>query len=181
MTAGFWIRLGCLSAAALVVGAAEAAGDAAAGQWKVNTCLGCHGVENYFSVYPSYRVPKISGQHGDYIVAALKDYRTGARKHPTMRANASALSDQDIDDIAAYLSGEPIAQPAPDTSVDKPEQPSTAAAPAPDKTAAPVTTAPTPSETQAAPAASGATLPAAAPSAEAKAKAHSARRSKRDH
>jgi len=84
-------------------GNAMAAGDAAAGVAKAQTCLGCHGVEHYVNVYPSYHVPKIAGQHEAYLIAALKAYRGKLRAHPTMQANAGLLTDQDIEDIAAYF------------------------------------------------------------------------------
>lgn len=80
-----------------------AAGDPAQGAIRGETCLGCHGVVSYSNVYPTYRVPKLGGQHPEYISAALKGYRSGERSHPTMQAQASGLSDQDIEDIAAYL------------------------------------------------------------------------------
>ena len=83
---------------------ANAQGDAAAGKDRFYTCLGCHGIPDYANAYPTYHVPKIAGQHATYIESALKAYRSGARKHSTMRAQASSLSDQDIKDIAAYLS-----------------------------------------------------------------------------
>jgi len=82
---------------------AMAAGDAQAGRDKATTCLGCHGIPDYHNVYPSYRVPKLGGQHAQYIVAALHEYRDGQRSHKTMHAQASSLSDQDIEDIAAWL------------------------------------------------------------------------------
>ena len=69
------------------------------------TCLGCHGVGSYTNVYPTYKVPKLGGQHGEYIAAALKAYRAGERSHATMEAHASSLTDQEIDDVAAYLAG----------------------------------------------------------------------------
>ena len=87
---------------------AEAAGDAARGKTLGYTCLGCHGIENYKSVYPTYSVPKLRGQHPEYIVAALQEYKKSERSHPTMHAHASSMSDQDMQDIAAYLSGEPV-------------------------------------------------------------------------
>ena len=65
--------------------------------------MGCHAIEGAFSVYPSYRVPKLSGQHPDYVVAALKAYKTGQRSHKTMVAQAATLSEQDMLDIAAYF------------------------------------------------------------------------------
>lgn len=82
---------------------AAAAGDAAAGREKSYTCLGCHGVEHYVNVYPSYHVPRIAGQHAEYLTVALQAYRAGTRQHQTMQANAGLLSDQDIADIAAYF------------------------------------------------------------------------------
>ncbi|MFK8080320.1 MAG: cytochrome c [Granulosicoccus sp.] len=101
-----FFRAGLLSASmALVVGTplAQAAGDAAAGEGKAYTCLGCHGVKHYVNTYPSYHVPKIAGQHAEYLVAALQAYRAKTRSHPTMQANAALLSDQDIEDIAAWF------------------------------------------------------------------------------
>jgi cytochrome c553 len=84
---------------------ASAAGDADRGKQLSYTCLGCHGIENYKNVYPTYNVPELGGQHSSYIVAALKEYRSGERSHATMHQQAESLSDQDIDDIAAYFSG----------------------------------------------------------------------------
>ena len=82
---------------------AHAAGNPEQGAIRGETCLGCHGVVSYTNVYPTYRVPKLGGQYPEYIVAALKGYRSGERSHPTMEAQASGLSDQDIEDIAAYF------------------------------------------------------------------------------
>lgn len=79
------------------------AGDAAAGQKKIANCIGCHGIEGYQASFPEiHRVPKIAGQNAKYIAAALTAYKKGDRKHPTMRGNASSLSDQDMADVAAY-------------------------------------------------------------------------------
>ena len=85
--------------------AAQAAGDAAAGEQKAYTCLGCHGVKHYVNTYPTYHVPKIAGQHEAYLISALQSYRSKQRGHATMQANAGLLTDQDIEDIAAYFSG----------------------------------------------------------------------------
>ncbi len=85
---------------------AHAAGDAAAGAKKNFQCQGCHGISNWRTAYPElYSVPKLGGQKPGYIVAALKEYKTGDRDHPTMRAIASDLSDQDMEDLAAYYGG----------------------------------------------------------------------------
>ena len=88
---------------------AHAAGDPAQGQKKFYTCYGCHGIPNYRNAYPDYSVPMLRHQNAAYLVAALQEYRSGERPHPTMHAQAASLSDQDIADIAAYLQGsEPI-------------------------------------------------------------------------
>src|SRR6202046_1961678 len=84
---------------------AHAAGNPADGEKKFYTCYGCHGVINYRNAYPDYSVPKLRHQHASYIVAALQEYRSGERPHATMHAQAASLSDQDIEDIAAYLQG----------------------------------------------------------------------------
>jgi cytochrome c553 len=70
---------------------------------KVAMCVGCHGIVGYKSSFPEvYRVPKIAGQSAKYIAAALNAYKTGDRKHPTMRGIAETLTDKDVADIAAY-------------------------------------------------------------------------------
>jgi cytochrome c553 len=90
--------------AALPAFAQTPAGSAERGKQLTYTCQGCHGVTGYKNAYPAYSVPKITGQSADYLAAALNEYRSGARKHPTMRAQAQSFSEQDIADIAAYLS-----------------------------------------------------------------------------
>ncbi len=100
---------GYLLAASFVLGLtpALAAADEAAierGRTLGGTCLGCHGVPSYTNVYPSYHVPKLGGQHAEYIVAALKAYQSGERKHSTMQAHSARLSEEQIRDIAAYFS-----------------------------------------------------------------------------
>ena len=81
-----------------------AKGDPQAGRALVYTCGGCHGVTGYKNAYPNYHVPRIAGQNFDYLVAALTEYKKGERAHPTMRAQGESLSEQDINNIAAYLS-----------------------------------------------------------------------------
>jgi cytochrome c553 len=103
-----WVRVAGLVvvlALAAVAPRAQAAGDAVRGKRLAYTCLGCHGIEDYKSVYPTYSVPKLVGQQPEYLVAALKAYRSKERSHGTMYAQAASLSDQEMDDIAAYLSG----------------------------------------------------------------------------
>ncbi|MCF8826397.1 cytochrome c [Xanthomonas campestris] len=79
-------------------------GNAGNGRQLAYTCQGCHGVTGYKNAYPSYRVPKIGGQSAQYLTQALTEYRQGKRKHPTMQAQAQSFSEQDIADIATYLS-----------------------------------------------------------------------------
>jgi cytochrome c553 len=79
-------------------------GNPKAGRALVYTCGGCHGVAGYVNAYPNYHVPRIAGQNFDYLVAALTAYKKGDRAHPTMRAQGESLSEQDITNIAAYLS-----------------------------------------------------------------------------
>jgi len=80
-------------------------GDVKAGEAKIATCIGCHGINGYQASFPEvYKVPMISGQSAKYIDAALHAYKKGERKHPTMRGIAEALNDQDIADLAAYYS-----------------------------------------------------------------------------
>lgn len=101
-----WLRMP-LALAALAWTVASPAdaleGDVEAGRIKAYTCTGCHGIPAYNNVYPTYHVPKLGGQNYDYLVAALKAYRSGERKHATMRAQAGSLSDEDIADVAAYF------------------------------------------------------------------------------
>ena len=66
-------------------------------------CAGCHGIPDYRTAFPEvYHVPMIAGQNPGYIVKALEAYRSGERNHPSMRAIAASLSDQDMADIAVY-------------------------------------------------------------------------------
>ena len=97
---------GLATAAALLMcsASAHATGDKANGRTLVYTCNGCHGVPGTNNAYPQYPVPKIAGQNEQYLINALHGYKAGDRTHPTMVAQAQSLSDQEIQDIAAYLS-----------------------------------------------------------------------------
>ena len=87
-----------------VATAAVVTGDPARGRMLTYTCQGCHGVEGYKNAYPNFHVPKIGGQSAQYLQNALTAYQQGSRKHPTMQAQAESFSEQDIADIAAFLS-----------------------------------------------------------------------------
>ncbi|NIP17212.1 MAG: c-type cytochrome [Xanthomonadales bacterium] len=84
--------LGCVTPAL-------AAGDAASGQEKSGACAACHGADGR-GTDPSY--PVLAGQHASYLARALKDYRDGRRRNPIMGGFAGQLSDQDIEDLAAW-------------------------------------------------------------------------------
>ena len=89
--------------------------DAKAGEKKAAMCIGCHGIPGYQSSFPEiYKVPMIAGQGAKYIVSSLTAYRKGDRKHPTMRAIATSLTDQDMADLAAFYEQETKGE-APDT------------------------------------------------------------------
>jgi cytochrome c553 len=100
--------------------APAAAGDAERGKQISYTCLGCHGVPGYKNAYPNYSVPKLEGQHAEYIVIALQAYRSGERSHLTMHSQASTLSDQDMRDIGAFFSGKPL-MPNPSSQAKAPD------------------------------------------------------------
>ena len=92
-----------LAAGSMIVSTAARAQDAKAGEKKMQMCAGCHNLPGYQASFPEiYKVPKIAGQNAKYIVSALNAYKKGERKHPSMRAIATTLSDQDMADIAAY-------------------------------------------------------------------------------
>ncbi|MCP5155364.1 MAG: cytochrome c [Ectothiorhodospiraceae bacterium] len=95
------------AAAALSLGAttvlAAGAGDAMAGKEKAAQCVACHGPDGNS---PSPQFPKLAGQHADYIVRALTDYATGARKNAIMAGFAANLTERDRADLAAWFASQ---------------------------------------------------------------------------
>jgi cytochrome c553 len=88
---------------ASTVSAQAIKGDVKAGEAKNAMCIGCHGIKGYQASFPEvYKVPMISGQSAAYIASSLKAYQTGDRKHPTMKAVAAPLTEQDMADLGAY-------------------------------------------------------------------------------
>ena len=93
-------------------GAQQAAGKVEASavdasRKNVAMCLGCHSIVGYQASFPEvYKVPRISGQGAEYIVAALTAYKKGERKHPTMQSVATSLSDQDMAGVAAFYAAQ---------------------------------------------------------------------------
>jgi cytochrome c553 len=78
-----------------------AAGDAAAGKAKTATCSACHGPEG---ISANDIWPNLAAQKPGYLVIQLKAFRDGGRSNPIMSPMAAALSDSDIEDLAAYYS-----------------------------------------------------------------------------
>ena len=99
----------CLAVAGLtlmtVLSAPAMAGDVAVGKEKSAVCAACHGADGKSPIDPSYAI--LAGQYEDYLVVALKAYRSGSRQHAVMSAQARQLSNDDIDNLAAYYASLP--------------------------------------------------------------------------
>lgn len=78
-------------------------GDPVNGQTLSSTCAACHGADGNS---PGGQWPKLAGQHASYIVKQLQDYKSGARENAIMSGMAAALSEQDMQDLAAYYSSQ---------------------------------------------------------------------------
>jgi cytochrome c553 len=91
-----------LALAGLLASSAQAQ-DVKRGELRAAQCIGCHGIAGYQSSFPEvHRVPMISGQNAQYIVASLQAYAKGERKHPTMRGVAGMLTEQEMADLGAF-------------------------------------------------------------------------------
>lgn len=93
--------LGCLSTPAFAVGVD---GNPVAGKEKSKSCAACHGATGNESLDNTY--PLLAGQHPDYLARALHEYKSGKRKNAIMAGFAAGLSDQDIDDLAAFYASQ---------------------------------------------------------------------------
>jgi cytochrome c553 len=91
-----------LTAALTVAQGSVFAADAAAGKAKAATCAGCHGAEGV-SANPLW--PNLAGQKDKYLIKQIKAFRDGTRTDPMMSPMAKPLTDEDIDNLAAYFSG----------------------------------------------------------------------------
>ena len=101
------MRISILSTAFALIAFAPfvfAKGDSSAGKTKSATCAACHGADGNTPI--DANTPKIAGQHEDYLVKVLGDYRSGARSNAVMAAQTAALKDQDIADLSAYYAAQ---------------------------------------------------------------------------
>lgn len=87
-----------------LAGSAAAAGDKGRGLEKSKVCQACHGEDGNLAV--DDQTPILAGQYADYLIHALKDYRSGERVNAVMNGFAGDLSDQDIEDLAAWYSSQ---------------------------------------------------------------------------
>jgi cytochrome c553 len=86
---------------------AALAADIKAGEAKVKeVCQACHGMDGNSQVAD---YPRLGGQYPDYLMKALRDYKSGARKNPIMSGFAATLSDKDVENVAAYFAAQPPA------------------------------------------------------------------------
>ena len=92
-----------LAGGVLVGGQALAGGDPSAGKSKSTTYAACHSVDGNSTIAVN---PILAGQHEDYLVQALRDYKSGARQNAVMTGMVAPLSDQDILDLAAYFASQ---------------------------------------------------------------------------
>jgi len=98
-------RLMIAAAALALAGAAQAAGQAEAGKQKAaQVCAACHGPAGNKPTAPEN--PILAGQHYDYLVKALQDYKSGKRNNAIMKGFAASLSTREIEDLAAWFASQ---------------------------------------------------------------------------
>lgn len=94
--------------------AAWAAGDAAAGKAKSTTCTACHNPDGNSTIA---QYPKLAGQSADYLTKQLMEFKSGARVNAIMLGMVAALSQQDMEDLAAFYASQQIARSAADPAL----------------------------------------------------------------
>jgi len=87
----------CLTGQASAVGVK---GDAAAGKSKATACAACHGADGNKTLDNTY--PKLAGEYPDYLLKALKEYKSGKRNNAIMAGQVQGLSDADMANLAVY-------------------------------------------------------------------------------
>jgi cbb3-type cytochrome c oxidase subunit III len=106
---GLVLALGLTGTANLV----QAAGNASEGQAKTAVCAGCHGADGNSAV-PNF--PKLAGQGERYLTKQISDIKAGHRQVVEMTGMTDGLSEQDIENIAAFFASQPAT-----TGMAKPE------------------------------------------------------------
>lgn len=94
--------LGVIAAGALIASATVSAGDPEKGKGRSAVCVACHGVDG---ISPNPQWPNLAGQKEQYLIIAMKAYRDGDRNDPLMAPISAGLSDEEIEDLAAYYAG----------------------------------------------------------------------------
>ena len=89
--------------AAMALGAFAHAADPAAGREKAKVCAACHGETGASPIADN---PKLAGQYYDYLLRALTDYKSGARRNPVMSGMVASLKKEDLADLAAYFASQ---------------------------------------------------------------------------
>lgn len=95
---------GLLLALVLVASPALASGDAASGKQKSQVCAACHGADGNSPSGPDF--PRLAGQHYDYLLKSLRDYKSGLRRNPIMGGQVVNLTAQDMADLAAFYASQ---------------------------------------------------------------------------
>ncbi|MFO7189755.1 MAG: cytochrome c [Pseudomonadota bacterium] len=90
--------------ASLLAAPVWAADPAAGAQIAQKVCAACHGPDGNTSTSPEF--PRLAGQHEDYLLQAMKQYKSGARKNPIMAAQVQPLSERDMENLAAYFASQ---------------------------------------------------------------------------
>ena len=98
------MRFLALAVAMSLAGAANAADPDAGKKKAAEVCGACHGPEGNKPSDPTQ--PVLAGQHYDYLVRALTDYKLGKRSNPIMKGFASQLSKKEIEDVAAWFASQ---------------------------------------------------------------------------
>jgi len=101
-----FIATACISLA-FAISSVQAAGDPEKGQEKSATCAACHGADGNTPTVPTY--PKLAGQNPEYLVSAIKAYKSGERtggQAPMMTGMVAPLTDEDIENLAAYFAAQ---------------------------------------------------------------------------
>jgi cytochrome c553 len=104
------VAIGCVGATAVMGVGPAATADVKAGRQKALQCQACHGLDGQAKLPEA---PNLAGQGDIYLVKALKDYRSGARRNDMMSLVARNLKDDDIADLAAYYAAIPVTVGAP--------------------------------------------------------------------